>query len=34
MHGLPEPQRFELVGSTVYADGSTVQVLRPAGHNG
>jgi dihydrofolate reductase len=29
MHGLPEPQRFEVVSSTVYADGSTVQVLRP-----
>jgi dihydrofolate reductase len=29
MHGLPEPQRFELVSSTVYTDGSTVQVLRP-----
>ena len=22
MHGLPEPQRLELVGSIVYADGS------------
>jgi dihydrofolate reductase len=31
MHGLPEPQRFELVSSTVYADGSLAQVLRPAG---
>jgi dihydrofolate reductase len=30
MHGLPEPQRFELVGATVYADGSISQVLRPA----
>jgi dihydrofolate reductase len=30
MHGLPEPQRFELVSATVYADGSIVQVLRPA----
>ncbi len=30
MHGLPEPQHFELVSSTVYADGSVVQVLRPA----
>ena len=29
MHGLPEPQRFELVSSTVYADGSVTQVLRP-----
>jgi dihydrofolate reductase len=28
MHGLPEPQRFELVGATVYADGSVTQVLR------
>ena len=30
MHGLPEPQRFELVSSTAYADGAVVQVLRPA----
>jgi len=30
MHGLPEPQRFELVSSTVYADGCITQVLRPA----
>jgi dihydrofolate reductase len=29
MHGLPEPQRFQLVGATVYADGSISQVLRP-----
>jgi methylmalonyl-CoA mutase cobalamin-binding domain/chain len=29
MHGLPEPQRFELVSSTVYTDGSTLQVLQP-----
>ncbi|MBA3864794.1 MAG: dihydrofolate reductase [Solirubrobacterales bacterium] len=29
MHGLPEPQRFELVSSTVYPDGSVAQVLRP-----
>jgi dihydrofolate reductase len=29
MHGLPEPQRFELVSSTVYADGCVSQVLRP-----
>ena len=29
MQGLPEPQRFELVSSTVYADGSVQQVLRP-----
>ena len=34
MHGLPEPQRFELVSSTVYTDGSTVQVLRPGGGDG
>ncbi len=27
--GLPEPQRFELVGATVYADGTISQVLRP-----
>lgn len=33
MHGLPEPQHFELVSSTVYADGSTVQMLRPAGQD-
>lgn len=30
MHGLPKPQRFELVSGTVYADGCVVQVLRPA----
>jgi len=29
MHGLPEPQRFELISSTAYADGSVVQVMRP-----
>jgi dihydrofolate reductase len=29
MHGLPEPQRFEMVSSTAYADGSIAQVLRP-----
>src|SRR3954465_263904 len=29
MHGLPQPQGFELVSCTVYTDGSTVQVLRP-----
>ena len=29
-HGLPEPLRFELVSSTVYADGCVSQVLRPA----
>jgi dihydrofolate reductase len=34
MHGVPQPQQFELVSSTVYTDGSTVQVLRPAGHIG
>ena len=34
MHGLPEPQRFELVSSAVYTDGSTVQVLRPGGRDG
>jgi dihydrofolate reductase len=30
MHGLPEPQRFELISSTAYADGCVVQVMRPA----
>ncbi len=30
MHGLPEPQRFALVGATVFTDGSIAQVLRPA----
>jgi dihydrofolate reductase len=30
MHGIPEPQRFELVSGTAYADGSLVQVMRPA----
>jgi dihydrofolate reductase len=30
MHGLPEPQRFELISSTAYADGCVVQVLVPA----
>ena len=29
MHGLPEPQRFELVSSTAYTDGTVSQVLRP-----
>jgi dihydrofolate reductase len=29
-HGLPEPRRFVLVSSTVYADGCVSQVLRPA----
>ena len=28
--GLPEPQRFELVSATTYADGSIAQVLRPS----
>lgn len=27
--GLPQPQRFELVSATTYADGSIAQVLRP-----
>jgi dihydrofolate reductase len=27
--GLPKPQRFEMVSSTVYADGCVTQVLRP-----
>lgn len=30
MHGLPEPQRLELISSTAYADGCVSQVLRPA----
>ena len=30
MHGLPEPQRMELISSTAYADGCTTQVFRPA----
>ena len=29
MHGLPEPQHFELVSSTVYTDGSSLLVLQP-----
>ena len=29
MQGLPEPQRFELVSSTVYTDGSAMLVLQP-----
>lgn len=29
MHGLPEPQRLELISSTAYADGCVTQVLRP-----
>ncbi len=27
---LPQPQRFELVSSTAYADGTVAQVLRPS----
>jgi len=30
MHGLPEPQRLELISSDVYADGCVAQVFRPA----
>ncbi len=30
MHGLPEPQRLELISSNVYADGCVSQVFRPA----
>jgi dihydrofolate reductase len=29
MHGLPEPQRLDLISSTAYADGSVAQVFRP-----
>lgn len=29
MHGIPEPQRFETVSSTAYADGTLSQVMRP-----
>ena len=29
MHGLPEPQRLQLISSTAYGDGSVSQVLRP-----
>ena len=29
MHGLPEPQRLALVGSTVYTDGTVVNVMEP-----
>jgi dihydrofolate reductase len=29
MHGLPEPQRLELISSTAYADGCVAQVYRP-----
>ena len=31
MHGLPEPQRLRMIGSTVYADGSIGQTLVPEG---
>jgi dihydrofolate reductase len=30
MHGLPEPQRLELISSNTYADGGVTQVFRPA----
>jgi hypothetical protein len=30
MHGLPEPQRLELITSTAYADGCVTQVSVPA----
>jgi dihydrofolate reductase len=30
-HGLPEPQRLRLIGSTVYADGSVTNTYTPAG---
>jgi dihydrofolate reductase len=30
MHGLPEPQRLDLISTTAYADGCVAQVLRPA----
>jgi dihydrofolate reductase len=29
MHGLPEPQRLELISSTTYADGCVAQIFRP-----
>jgi hypothetical protein len=29
MQGLPELQRFEMVSSAAYADGSIAQVLGP-----
>jgi dihydrofolate reductase len=29
MHGLPEPQRLQLISSAAYADGCVVQILRP-----
>jgi dihydrofolate reductase len=30
MHGLPEPQRLELISSTAYADGCVTQVFTSA----
>lgn len=30
LHGLPEPQRLQLVSSTAYADGSVTQEYLPA----
>jgi dihydrofolate reductase len=30
MHGLPEPQRLELISSTAYADGCVTHVFRPS----
>jgi dihydrofolate reductase len=30
MHGLPEPQRLELISSNAYADGCVTQTYRPA----
>lgn len=30
MHGLPDPQRLELISSTAYADGCVTQVYRPS----
>lgn len=29
LHGVPEPQRLSLVGSTVYADGTVLQEYTP-----
>ncbi len=29
MHGLPEAQRFQLISTTVYTDGTLGLVLRP-----
>jgi dihydrofolate reductase len=29
MHGLPHPQRFEMISSATYTDGCVVHVLRP-----